>query len=80
MIAAAVAGANTGVPTAAEQNQQDDDPAPVAAAKTVITHKITSENLFAAFAAHSKIFRSRKCVQCQIEEKTPEPKLGSFQV
>ena len=43
--AAAVVICNAGVATAAEQNEQDDDPAPVTATRTVIKHKNTSEIL-----------------------------------
>ena len=61
-IAAVVAAAQTVVATAAEQDQQDDDPAHIPTAETVVTHKITSANFVAVFAAHSKIFQRQKKV------------------
>ena len=39
IVATAVAAAHGVVATAAEQDQQNDDPAPVTAAKTIVTHK-----------------------------------------
>ena len=64
--AAAVAAPQAAVITAAaEQDQQDDDPAHIPTAETVVTHKITSANFVAVFAAHSKIFqRQKKGARC----------------
>ena len=54
------------IAAAAEQDQQDDDPAHIPTAETVVTHKITSANFVAVFAAHSKIFRGRKKVRTRV--------------
>ena len=51
------------IAAAAEQDQQDDDPAHIPTAETIVTHKITSANFVAVFAAHSKIFHRPKKVQ-----------------
>ena len=66
-VAAAVAAPQAAViAAAAEQDQQDDDPAHIPTAETVVTHKITSANFVAVFAAHSKIFRGRKKVRPRV--------------
>ena len=53
------------VATAAEQDQQNDDPAPVTATKTVIAHiKYLRKKISRAFrAAHSMVFPAPENVQ-----------------
>ena len=51
------------ITAAAEEDQQNDDPAPVTTAETIVAHKKYLRKFVAVFAAHSKIFRSRKMVQ-----------------
>ena len=62
--AAAVAAEQRAVVAAtAEQNQQNDDPAQIATAQTVVTHRKYLPEVIAAFAAHSKIFRWQENVR-----------------
>ena len=60
----AAVGGGAGVATAAEQDQKDDDPAQVTATEVIVTHNDDLRDLefSSSFAAHSKIFRSRKKV------------------
>ena len=53
------------VATAAEQDQQDDDPAQIAATETITstTHKEYLQFIDAVFAAHSMVFRPAGFVQ-----------------
>lgn len=62
IIATATVTVAAGIAAPAEQNQQNNDPAKIAA-KPVITHMHTSENHFHGHAAHSKIFRRSKNVK-----------------
>ena len=60
----AAVGYSSVVATAAEQDQQDDDPAQVTATEVIVTHNDDLRDLefSSSFAAHSKIFRSGKKV------------------
>jgi hypothetical protein len=67
VITAATVVSSAVVAAATEQDQQNDDPAPVATTEAIITHtKYLHMKIFQQlFAAHSKIFRRLKNVQCR---------------